>query len=90
MSELGSLPSSRYGSCDRLSLQNTSGILKKFEEAGIDVIVVGSATSFEDVYSNIEMIGEATGSKTEAEEIITDMKERLQAIKDKAAEVSYG
>ena len=32
-------------------------VLKKFEEAGIDVIVVGSATSFEDVYSNIEMIG---------------------------------
>ena len=60
-------------------------VLKKFEEAGIDVIVVGSATSFEDVYSNIEMIGEATGSKTEAEEIVTDMKERLQAIKDKAA-----
>jgi iron complex transport system substrate-binding protein len=60
-------------------------VLKKFEEAGIDIIVVGSAVSFEDVYSNIEMIGEATGSKTEAEEIVTDMKERLQAIKDKAA-----
>ena len=62
-------------------------VLQKFEEAGIDVIVVGSATSFEDVYSNIEMIGEATGSKTEAEEIVTDMKDRLQAIKDKAAAV---
>ncbi|WP_256989226.1 ABC transporter substrate-binding protein [Bacillus sp. EB106-08-02-XG196] len=60
-------------------------VLQKFEEAGIDVIVVGGATSFEDTYSNIEMIGAATGSKTEAEEIITDMKERLQAIKDKAA-----
>ena len=60
-------------------------VLQKFEEAGIEVIVVGSATSFEDVYSKIEMIGEATGSKTEAEEIVTDMKERLQKIKDKAA-----
>ena len=60
--------------------------LKQFEEAGIDVVVVGSAVSFEDVYSNIEMIGEATGSKTEAKEIVTDMKERLQAIKDKAAD----
>lgn len=61
-------------------------VLKKFEEAGIKVIVVGGATSFEDVYENIEMIGEATGTKTEAEEIVTDMKERLQAIKDKAAD----
>ena len=60
-------------------------VLKQFEEAGIDVIVVGSATSFEDVYSNIEMIGKATGTRTEAEEIVTDMKERLQTIKDKAA-----
>ncbi|MCQ6276084.1 ABC transporter substrate-binding protein [Bacillus sp. V3B] len=59
-------------------------VLEKFEEAGIDVVVVGSAVSFEDVYGNMEMIGAATGSKTEAEAIITDMKERLQAIKDKA------
>ncbi len=61
-------------------------VLKQFEEAGIDVIVIGSATSFEDAYDNIEMIGEATGTKAEAEEIVTDMKERLQVIKDKAAE----
>jgi iron complex transport system substrate-binding protein len=61
-------------------------VLQKFEEAGIEVIVIGSAASFEDVYSKIEMIGEAAGSKTEAEEIVTDMKERLQTIKDKAAE----
>ncbi|BDH60416.1 putative ABC transporter substrate-binding lipoprotein YvrC [Lysinibacillus sp. PLM2] len=59
-------------------------LLKQFEEAGIDVIVVGSATSFEDVYSNIEMIASATGTQDVAEEIITDMKERHQAIKDKA------
>jgi iron complex transport system substrate-binding protein len=62
-------------------------VLQKFEEAGIDVIVVGGATSFEDAYSHIEMIGAATGRKTEAEEIVTDMKERLQAIKDKASAI---
>ncbi len=61
--------------------------LKQFEDAGIDVVVVGSAESFEDVYSKIEMIGTATGSKIEAEKIVTDMKERIQAIKDKAAAV---
>ena len=60
--------------------------LQQFEEAGINVIVVGSATTFEDVYSNIEMISAATGSETEAEEIISDMKQRYDEIKDKAAE----
>ena len=53
--------------------------LQQFEEAGINVIVVGSATSFDDVYRNIEMIGTATGSETEANEIISDMKQRLSA-----------
>lgn len=62
------------------------GILQQFEEAGIDVIVIGSATSFADAYNHIELIGKATGKSAEAEEIVTDMKERLQAIKDKAAE----
>ncbi|SDP68932.1 iron complex transport system substrate-binding protein [Litchfieldia salsa] len=61
-------------------------VLKQFEEAGIKVVVVGSATSFEDVYGNIELIGSATGTQAEAGEIITDMKERLQVIKDKASE----
>ncbi|MDM5332006.1 ABC transporter substrate-binding protein [Ureibacillus composti] len=60
-------------------------ILKQFEEAGIDVIVVGGAESFEDTYDNIEMIASASGTTDQAEEIITDMKDRLQAIKDKAA-----
>lgn len=60
-------------------------VLKQFEEAGIEVIVVGGAESFEDTYDNIEMIASATGTTDEADEIITDMKDRLQAIKDKAA-----
>lgn len=62
--------------------------LKQFEEAGIKVIVVGSAASFDDVYHNIEMIGTATGSKTEANEIISDMKKRFSAIKEKAAAIT--
>ncbi|WP_342431309.1 ABC transporter substrate-binding protein [Neobacillus sp. FSL H8-0543] len=60
--------------------------LQQFEDAGINVIVIGSATSFENVYRNIDMIGTATGSETEANEIISDMKQRLSAIKEKAAE----
>lgn len=59
-------------------------VLQQFEDAGIKVIVVGSASSFDDVYEKIKMIGTATGTSDKAEEIITDMKDRHQAIKDKA------
>lgn len=59
-------------------------LLKQFEEAGIDVVVVGDASSFEDVYGNIELIAEATGSNEQAQKIITDMKQRHEAIKEKA------
>lgn len=61
-------------------------ILKQFEEAGIKVIVVGDTSSFEEVYENIVMIGQATGTEEKANEIVTDMKDRLTAIKEKAAE----
>lgn len=60
--------------------------LKQFEDAGTKVIVVGSASSFEDAYRHIEMIGKATGTQDKANEIVTDMKERFEAIKEKAAE----
>ncbi len=63
-------------------------ILKQFEEAGIKVIVVGETSSFEEVYKNIEMIGKATGTEEKANEMITDMKDRLTAIKQQAAEIT--
>ncbi|WP_332690504.1 ABC transporter substrate-binding protein [Halalkalibacter lacteus] len=63
-------------------------ILEQFEEAGINVLVVGSATSFTDVYGNIEMIAAATGSKDKAEEIISDMQQRHEAIKEKADSIT--
>lgn len=61
-------------------------ILKQMEDAGITVVVVGGAESFKDVYADIEMIGKATGAETKAKEIVTDMKQRLDNIKEKAAE----
>ncbi|RUL50806.1 ABC transporter substrate-binding protein [Lysinibacillus antri] len=63
-------------------------VLEQFEEAGIDVVVIGGAESFADAYDNIAMIGQATGTTDEADKIIADMKERLEAIKDKAASIT--
>ncbi|WP_156289597.1 ABC transporter substrate-binding protein [Oceanobacillus salinisoli] len=65
---------------------NHLDMLEQYEEAGIDVVVTGSAESFDDAYSGMEMIATATGTGEEAEGIITDMKERHEAIKEKAAE----
>lgn len=59
-------------------------ILKQFEDAGINVIVVGDAASFKDVYGKIEMIGKATGTEKKAKEIVTDMQNRLEKIKETA------
>lgn len=67
--------------------QNHADILKKFEEAGIKVIVTGSASSFTDVYRTIDMMADATGTAIEAEELISDMKERLAALKEKAKSI---
>jgi len=63
-------------------------ILKQLEEAGTKVIVVGDTSSFEEVYKNIEMIGQATGTEDKANEIVTDMKDRLDVVKEKAAEIT--
>lgn len=67
---------------------NYPEILEQFEEAGIKVIVTGSASSFADVYSMIELIATATGSQVTGEEIISDMKQRLENIKEQAASVT--
>lgn len=65
-----------------------ANILKQLEEAGISVVVIGSASSFEDAYSHLEMIATATGTTEKADEIIADMKERHEAIKEKAASIT--
>lgn len=67
---------------------NHGDIIEQFEEAGIKVAVTGSAASFDDAYSGMEMIATATGTKEEADAIITDMKNRLDTIKEKAQEIT--
>jgi len=70
------------------SAHNSTEGLQQIRDAGIDVVVVNDATSFEDVYKGMEMIGQATGAETEADKLVADMKEKLAAIKDKAAAIS--
>jgi iron complex transport system substrate-binding protein len=67
---------------------SATNALQQIRDAGITVLVVHDAKSFEEVYATIEMIGKAAGAEEQAEETIQKMKDDLQAVKDKAAEVS--
>lgn len=67
---------------------NHAEILNQFKDAGINVIVVGDASNFNDVYEKIELIGAVTGATAEAEVIVTDMQKRLETVKGLAKEVT--
>ncbi|NEY71291.1 ABC transporter substrate-binding protein [Bacillus mesophilus] len=62
--------------------------LEQLRNAGITVVVVPDATSFEATYESIHLIGKLTGTSVKAEEIVEDMKTRLAEIKEKASEVT--
>lgn len=66
------------------SSHNAKEGFKQLEEAGIDVLVVNDAQNFDEVYDSIKMIGKATGTSDKAEDIVTDMKEDLTEIAEKA------
>ncbi len=61
--------------------------LQQLRDAGIPVVVIANADNFEELYSTIEMVGQATGEADEAEELVQEMKESLDSIKEKAASV---
>ncbi|MGE7765403.1 ABC transporter substrate-binding protein [Peribacillus sp. NPDC096540] len=69
------------------SAHNSNEGLKQLKDAGIDVLVVNDAQSFDEVYESIDMIGQATGEHDKAKEIVTDLKTKLKDIQEKAKSV---
>lgn len=67
---------------------NHQEILKQYEEVGIQVVVTGSAASFDEAYATMEMLATATGTTDKAKVIIQDMKDRRVAIEEKAKEIT--
>ncbi|MBO0601092.1 ABC transporter substrate-binding protein [Sporosarcina sp. E16_3] len=61
--------------------------LQQIRDAGITVFVVKNAANFEETYTTIETIGQATGKTVEAEKIITDMKAKVEEVLAKTATV---
>jgi iron complex transport system substrate-binding protein len=70
------------------SAHNSEAGLQQLRDAGIAVLVVNDAKSFEEVYDSIEMIGQATGETEEAKTTIDDMKKQLEDIQAKAESIS--
>ena len=58
--------------------------LQQLKDAGIAVVVVNDAQSFEEVYQSIEMIGQAIGEQEKADELVDSMKNSFAELKKKA------
>ncbi|MED3688602.1 ABC transporter substrate-binding protein [Peribacillus butanolivorans] len=69
------------------SAHNSNEGLQQLKDAGIDVLVVNDAQSFDEVYESINMIGQATGEHDKAKEIVANMKTKLKEIQEKAKSV---
>lgn len=61
--------------------------LQQIRDAGVQVFVVKNATNFEETYSTIEQIGQATGKTAEATTIIEDMKAKVADVIEKTGKV---
>ena len=62
--------------------------LNQIRDAGIPVIVVPTADTFDETYEAIEMIGEVMDKTTEADQIVEDMKTKVADIEKKAADIT--
>lgn len=60
---------------------------QQIRDAGIQVFVVSNAVDFETTYVTIEQIGKLTGKTAEAEQIVSDMKAKVEEIQAKVADV---
>lgn len=69
--------------------ENSAEVLDQLRQVGIAVIVVkSSANNFEDVYSMMRLIAEATDKVGEAEELIAGMQAKHAEIESKAADIT--
>jgi len=62
--------------------------LKQLKDSGVTVLVVNDAQSFDAVYASMEMVGKATGKTAEADQLVQDMKAKLDEIKKQAESIS--
>jgi len=64
------------------SLNTSHSSLEQIEAAGIDVVVVDDAQSFDAVYDSIMFVGEVTNKTKEAQAVVDGMKGKLVSIQE--------
>lgn len=61
--------------------------LKSLKKKGVQVVVIGDANNFADVYADIRLIGKAVGASKQASSLIQSMQKRLDRITEKAKSI---
>lgn len=69
-------------------VEGSAESFQQLKSIGINVLTVNDAQNFDQVYESFEMIGQATGKTEEANQLIKDMKENIEEIQTKAAEIT--
>jgi iron complex transport system substrate-binding protein len=59
----------------------------QLRDLGFAVLVL-AAEDLEGIYNDIELVGQAAGVGVAAEELVADMRERIEAVREKAAEAA--
>lgn len=66
------------------------GIVEALRRAGITVLYLELPSSIEGVLEEIELFGRITGHEQEAAELVQSMRERIEAVKEKIADIEVG
>ncbi|MGO4888245.1 ABC transporter substrate-binding protein [Anaerobacillus sp. MEB173] len=67
---------------------NVSEGIEQLRNAGLTVVVTNGGSTFDEVYSSIEMVASVTGKAEEGQDIVNSMKERINVITEKAAQIN--
>ncbi len=59
------------------------------EKLGLTVIAL-NPKNIEDILKNIQLVGKATGKERKAQQIIADMRKRIEAVREKNAAIAQG
>ena len=61
--------------------------ITQLEDAGLKVFVIQSATSFDDVYTDIVQLSEVMGVEAIGDQLVTDIQAQIAAVQEKTATV---
>ena len=62
--------------------------IEQLESAGLKVFVINSATSFDDVYSDIIQLSQVMQVEDKGEEVVEEIKDQVAAVQEKTATLS--